>query len=172
MAGSTSKKVAIDRFDRERLRGYINPASYLLPGGVELLTESGTVVVVPYTEIRAVRFVKEFEADSDESQQQQFLARPKNEGLWVEVHYKDGTLQQGLIPNDLTLIEPLGLVLSPPNPAGNTQRLFVPRICLQAVEVLGVIGTKATRKRRKLADKSPDQIGLFDSGGDSGEGAG
>ncbi len=172
MAGSTSKKVTIERFDREKLHGYVNPASYLLPGGVELLTESGTVVVVPYSEIRIVRFVKDFEAIGGEGNQQVFLTRPKSEGLWIELHYKDGTIQQGLVPNDLCALEPLGLTLSPPNSMGNSQRLFVPRAVLQSIEVLGVIGTKATRGRRKSAVREGAQIGLFDTpdapGGQSG----
>ena len=41
MAGSTTKKVLIRRFDREALTGFVNAQSYLQPAGVELLSPSG-----------------------------------------------------------------------------------------------------------------------------------
>ena len=62
MAGSTAKKVLIRRFDREPLTGFVHAYTYLQPGGVELLTPSGTLSVVPYSEIKVVCFVKDFDS--------------------------------------------------------------------------------------------------------------
>ena len=36
LAGSTTKKVLIRRFDREPMAGYVHPQTYLRPNGVEL----------------------------------------------------------------------------------------------------------------------------------------
>ena len=38
LGGSTNKKVLVSRFDRERASGFVNPQSYLLAEGMELMT--------------------------------------------------------------------------------------------------------------------------------------
>ena len=48
MAGSTTKKAVLQRFDKESLAGYVNPVSYLQPTGVELLSAQGNATNVPY----------------------------------------------------------------------------------------------------------------------------
>jgi hypothetical protein len=67
---------------------------------------------------------------------------------------------QGVMPNNLLQVEPHGFTVIPPDSAGNVQRVFVPRAALQAVEVLGVVGSPLNRRKAKPATK--DQIGLFD----------
>ena len=62
MAGSTTKKVQVWRFDRETLTGFVNPVTYLTDSGIELLTLAGNVIVAKYPEIKAVFFVREFES--------------------------------------------------------------------------------------------------------------
>ena len=89
MAGSTTKKAVIRRFDREPLAGYINPASYLQLTGIELLSEQGNVATVPYEEIKTVSFVREFDG-TDDTARRVFNTRPKMEGLWVRMHFRDG----------------------------------------------------------------------------------
>ena len=51
MASSTSKKALIRRYDRETLAGYVNPASFVQPEGVELISEDGRISLVPFGEI-------------------------------------------------------------------------------------------------------------------------
>jgi hypothetical protein len=60
LAGSTNKKVVIRRFEREPLQGFVNPQTYLCPGGIELLSQSGAIVLVPYEEVKAAYFVRDF----------------------------------------------------------------------------------------------------------------
>ena len=62
MAGSTTKKVQIWRFDRETLTGFANPVTYLTEAGVELLTLAGNVIIAKYSEVKAVFFVREFDS--------------------------------------------------------------------------------------------------------------
>ena len=57
MASSTSKKVVVQRFEREPLPGFVNPSTWLTPDGVELLTVAGAVSIVPYRDVRIVFFV-------------------------------------------------------------------------------------------------------------------
>ena len=51
----------VQRFEREALAGFVNPATYVTPAGVELFQLSGTVVLVPYPELKAVHFVRDFQ---------------------------------------------------------------------------------------------------------------
>ena len=75
MPASTTKKALIRRYERETLAGYVNPASFLRPEGVELLSDQGHASIVPYPEIKLVAFVKEFEGAA-EPQRQVFQTRP------------------------------------------------------------------------------------------------
>lgn len=158
MAGSTTKKAVLRRFDKESLAGYVNPVSYLQPGGIELLSAQGNIATVPYEEIKIVAFVREFE--SPEPERQTFFTRPKTEGLWVSLRFRDGELMEGMMTNNLLQSDPYGFTLIPPDSYGNRQKVFVPRAALQSIEVLGVVGSPLNRRKSKSAPK--EQIGLFD----------
>ena len=159
MAASTTKKALIRRYDRETLSGYVNPASFLQAVGVELLSDQGHASIVPYPEIKLVAFVKEFEGAA-EPERQVFQTRPKMAGLWVNLRFRDGGVLEGIIPNDLMLLEGSGFTVIPPDSFGNRQRVWAPRVSLVAVEVLGVVGSPLRKRKGKPAPK--EQIGLFD----------
>ncbi len=161
MAASTSKKVTIIRFDREPLAGYVNPAVFLQPAGVELLTAAGAVISVPYAEVKSVRFVKEFPSGKGIPERQAFQTRPKSEGLWVRMHFRDGDCLEGILPNNLLQLESSGFTVAPPE-TSNTQKVYVPRTALAGIQVLGVIGSPLSRKRTKAAAERR-QIGLFET---------
>ncbi len=160
MAGSTSKKVRISRFEREPLLGYVNSLTYLRPGGVELLTPDGNYSVVPYDEVKAVQFVKDFEPPDPASERKVFSTRPKMDGLWVRVKFRDGEVMDGILANNLLLVESQGFTVVPPDPYSNNQRLFLPRAALTELQVLGVVGSPLRRRKPKPVPK--EQIGLFD----------
>ncbi len=160
MAASTTKKAVLRRYDREPLAGYVNPLTYLQPAGVELLSEQGNLSTVPYDEIKTVAFVRDFET-SREPGRRVFLTRPKMEGLWASFRFRDGDVMEGIVPNNLLQLEHYGFTVIPPDPYGNIQRLFVPRLSLQSVEVLGVIGSPLKRRKAKAKPASKEQIELF-----------
>jgi hypothetical protein len=153
------KKAVVRRFDREPLAGYINPVSYLQLTGVELLSAQGNVTIIPYQEIKTVSFVRDFDA-SPEMGRRLFNTRPKMEGLWVRLELRDGEVMEGVIPNNLLQLETAGFTVIPPDPYSNQQRVFVPRMALRAVEVLGVVGSPLKKRKPKPATK--EQIGLFE----------
>jgi hypothetical protein len=160
LAGSTSKKVVIRRFEREPLAGFVNPRTYLLPDGVELLTQAGAVSVLPYAEVKAVCFVRDFAQQEDELASRLFQARPKTEGLWVRMRFLDNELMDGLLPNNLLQLEPFGFTVVPPNPSSNNQRIFVPRSALREFQVLGVVGSPLRPRKRKPLPKT--QMEMFE----------
>ena len=160
MAGSTNKKVVIRRFERESVAGVVNPGTYLRPAGVEVLTQSGSVVVIPYAEIKAVCFVRDFGSSESPAGPRLFQARPKTEGLWVRMRLLDGELMDGLLPNNLLQLEPFGFTVIPPNPSSRNQRVFVPRSALLEFHVLGVVGSPLRPRRRKPLPKT--QMEMFE----------
>lgn len=158
LAGSTNKKVVIRRFERESLQGYVNPQTYLCPGGIELLSLTGTILLVPYTEVKVAFFVRDF--GLSEPEHRLFNTRPKINGIWVRMRLRDGDLMDGILPNDLMNLEPFGFTLVPPNPSSNNQKMFIPRAALAEAQVLGVVGSPL--RPRKPKPKPKEQIELFE----------
>ena len=159
MAGSTTKKAVIQRYQREPLAGYVNPVTYLQPGGVELLLAQGDVINVPYEEIKTVAFVRDFE-DSGPAERRTFYTRPKMEGLWVSFQFRDGEILEGVMANNLLQLEDYDFTISPPDPYSNHQRIFIPKAAVRRVEVLGVVGSPLKKRKARIVPK--EQIGLFD----------
>jgi hypothetical protein len=159
LAASTTKKAVVHRFDREPLYGYVNPVSFLQPGGVELLTVEGNISAVSYGDIKTIAFVRDF-SPSDQPERRVFQTRPKMEGLWVILQFRDGDALEGIMPNNLLQVEHYGFTIVPPDSSSNQQRIFAPREALRAVEVLGVVGSPLNRRKAKPGAK--EQIGLFD----------
>lgn len=146
------------RFDRENLTGFVNIFSYLQPNAIELLTPEGALVLLPYNDVKSVCFVKDFEAEAES--RRVFMTRPKLEGLWVRMVFRDGEVLDGILPNNLLAWEIAGFTVTPPEPDANNQRVFVPRSALKSIQVLGVVGSPL-RPKRKKAGPAPDQPTLF-----------
>lgn len=146
------------RFDREVLPGFINLATYLQPQGVELLSRDGTVSLIPFRQVKAVCFVKDWDGETVFNERREFLGRPKNAGLWIRVRFRDNDVLEGTVANDLLQVESAGVTFVPPEANGNTQRVFSPREALTAVAVLGVVGSPL---RRKKPPAPIEQIQLF-----------
>jgi hypothetical protein len=124
-----------------------------------VLSADGHLTTVPYADLKTVSFVRDFDA-TGEAVRRVFNTRPKIEGLWLSLEFRDGEAIEGILPNDLLQLEPLGFMLVPPDPSSNTQRVFAPRVALRSAQILGVVGSPLRRKRAKTAPK--EQIGLFD----------
>jgi hypothetical protein len=158
LAGSTTKKAIIRRYEREPLAGYLNPISFLQPAGVEVLSADGNATTVPYAEIKFIAFVRDFE-HGDRLERSTFQTRPKMEGLWVRLHFRDDAVMEGVMPNNLLQIEHYGFSVVPPDSFSNQQRVFVPRESLKAVEVLGVVGSPLKRKPKAGAKEQGELFG-------------
>ena len=159
MSPSTTKKVFIRRFEREPVSGFASPQHYLQPNGIEILTQDGTTLMLAYREVKWVAFVREFPVAGAPEDRKVFHTRPKMEGLWVRLLFRDHDLMEGILPNNLLQIDPFGFSFVPPDPFSNNQRIFVPREALRDIHVLGVVGGKAARSKKP---ETKDQIKLFE----------
>jgi len=155
---STHKKVVVRKMDRDSVSGYVAPSQFIQEGKLELLNTSGTVISIDLREVKGVYFVREF-GDSESLTRKTFPSRPRSEGLWVRLRFKDSEVLEGLMPTDLAQTMPEGFLISPPDQRSNTQRIFVPRAALESLTVLAVIGA-ARRQRRGAQDQR--QVPMFE----------
>jgi hypothetical protein len=140
---STHKKVIVRKMDRDSVSGYVAPSQFVNEGKLELLNTAGTVIAMDLREIKGVYFVREF-GDSESLTRKTFTSRPRSEGLWVRLRFKDNEVLEALMPADLTQALPEGFLVNPPD----------------QLTVLAVIG--ATRRRRRGAADDQRQVPLFE----------
>ena len=79
------------------------------------------------------------------------LSAPPDPGthgtFWLRMTLTDGEELEGLAANDRSLVGGAGLLLTPPDTRSNTQRIFVPRLAIQTLEVVSLIGAASRRAR-------------------------
>ena len=143
------------------MAGFVNPQTYLTAEGVEVLTPGGSVARLPYGDVKAVCFVRDFAGPDPGPERRIFATRPKSEGLWVRMKFRDGEELDGLLANDLLKMNSYGFTVTPPDPSSRNQRLFVPRAALEGFLVLGVVGSPL-RRAAKPKPAVQDQIKLFE----------
>ena len=146
----------IELDDRTALRGFLNPARLAGAETLDLLTPKGEHEEVPVAKVRAVYFVRDLHEEFA-PERKAFLNRPKLDGLWVKVRFRDNATLEGVIPNDLLTLLDNGLHLSPPDFNSNTDRIYIPRSAIAELTVLGVVGVA----RRKPAAAAAAQPRLF-----------
>ena len=73
----------------------------------------------------------------------------------MRLKFRDNDSIEGVVPNDLLSLLDRGVQITPPDIHGITLRIFIPRIALSEMTVLGVIGIA---RRKPVATVQP---GLF-----------
>jgi hypothetical protein len=163
---STYKKVVLRRLDNGLIKGFVDLASYLRPSGIEMLDREGRTVLVSLDDIKGIFFVREFEGNPQRSERKLFQSRPRLAGLWVQMTFKDNEVMEGLLPNNLAELNPLGFLVTPADLHSNNLKIFVPRTALSKIDVLGVIPDQRVRKisqrsRGTAGTTYEGQMGLF-----------
>jgi hypothetical protein len=148
----------VRKFSRDWQSGYVDLQSFVRDGRLEMLDSTGKVLTISLGEVKMMCFVREFLKGDDPERliRRSFTSRPRTPGLWLRMRLRDGEELEGLASNDVSLMEPDGIQIAPPDMRSNTQRIFVPRAALQSLEVVAVIHS-STRRRPEVAD----QEGLF-----------
>jgi hypothetical protein len=169
---SSRKKVVVRRFSPGPLWGYLPQTGLVIAGTtpmLDLLDLTGRAQPILLSDVKYVSYVRDFNIGDqtlpERLVRKTFLARPRTEGLWLRLQMRDGDHIEGLAPLDLTLAdgwtEDFGVHLVPPDIRANTQRLFVPRSAIDALEVVAVVTTPSRKKPpAAAADPQPDLFSM------------
>lgn len=154
------KPVIVRKFSRDWLAGYASAAVPEPSDELEMLDTAGKLVRVPWEAVKWVCYVRDFptsaadQANPERLLQRRFTVRPRTAGLWMRLVLNDGEELEGLASNDRSLVNGAGLLLVPPDMRSNTQRIFVPRMAIQTLEVVSLIG--AGRRRAAGVVQQPE----------------
>jgi hypothetical protein len=163
---SSRKKVVVRRFSGETVPGYLPISAFVRSGGsslvVDLLDLSGRILELSLKEIKTISYVRDFNlgdmVNPERLTRRSFLARPRNEGLWVRITFRSGDEFEGLAATDVSFIDGIaddyGLYLTPPDVRSNTQRIFVPRSAIAGLQLLAVVTNPS---RSKLAPRQSQE---------------
>lgn len=163
MSSSTAKRVVLYRFDRQPLEGIVNPAAFLLKGGVEFITLDGMLLSSGYGDFKALCFVSETSRSDLFSSHNLFERRPKVPGLWTRFVFRDGDRLDGILSHNLLEWPESGFFVIPPRAGANRQRVFIPRAALSATELRGVVGVSPAAASRKPKGRGrEDQLTMFE----------
>ena len=159
---STHKKVVVLLSDRKALKGYVSPAALGHSDAIDLLTLDGEHESIALRDVKAIYFVREFK-DPIEPERKTFLSRPKLDGLWVRLRFRDEDSMEGIVANNLLDLLDVGVHLTPPDLHGNVLYMFIPRSSLSEMKVLGVVGVarRSPRATRGIGAVLGAQSKLF-----------
>jgi hypothetical protein len=159
-AASTLKKVVVLLSDKSAINGYLSAARLGQTETFDLLTQDGEHREISLSDVRSVYFVREF-TNNYEPERKAFLSRPKLDGLWVRMKFRDNDVLEGVVPNDLLMMLDSGVHITPPDLHGDTLRMFIPRSALTEMKVLGVVGIARRKPAAAAAAAGAAQPRLF-----------
>jgi len=151
--GSIRKPVIVRKFSRDWVAGYAGAGFDRHAPSLELLDASGKTLNLEWEAVKWICYVRDLpSAGSDRNNPERllhrrFAVRPRSAGLWLHLTLNDGDEIEGLAANDRSLVDGAGLMLTPPDTRSNTQRIYIPRLAIQALEVISLIGAGRHRKR-------------------------
>ncbi len=153
------KKVVLRNFSNELAWGYLPQCGFLRNNEITYMATDGRLTPFPLKNLKRIAYVRDFnledKLDPERIGRLTFAARPRGDGVWLRLTFRDEEILEGLSTLDLAFADSLlndhGLFLTPPDPRSNTLRLFVPRVALQSIETLGYV----TAPSRRLAPSQP-----------------
>ena len=160
--------MVVRRFSRDWFAGYADQALGENRAELEILDATGKVLRLDWEQVKWVCYVRELPGASSDSSnperllQRRFAVRPRTAGVWLRMTLNDGEELEGLAANDVSLVNGAGLLLTPPDTRSNTQRIYVPRQAIQALEVVSLIGISARKRAEKI--EQPELFGNGEQG--------
>lgn len=158
------KPVIVRKFSRDWCAGYADAGFAQNAAELEILDLTGKVLRIAWEQVKWVCYVRDFPAGEQSNPERllhkRFAIRPRTAGLWLRMTLADGEELEGLAANDRSLVDGVGLLLTPPDTRSNTQRIYVPRQAIQTLEVVSLIGA-AGRKRTAATIPGTEQPDLF-----------
>jgi len=150
----SQKKVIVRCFNTPAVSGYMPAYNFLESNVIALMDTAGRAILFPINEIKWIAYVRDFNTgdlvDPERIGRRTFPARPRAEGLWLHLTFRDGEVLQGLAPLDIAFLDGIvtdhGLTITPPDLRSNTQRIYVPRCALTGLDLLGVVTSAGSRR--------------------------
>ena len=164
---SGRKPVIVRKFSRDWTAGYARAYFGQDSAELEVLDLGGKVLQVPWSAVKWVCYVRDLpgvaadQANPERLMHKRFAVRPRTAGVWLRMTLADGDELEGLAANDRSLVDGAGLLLTPPDMRSNTQRIYVPRQAIHTLEVVGLIGAPAARRRPIPGPTLEEQPELF-----------
>jgi len=163
------KKVIVRLFGGEAanppapVAGYLPASGFIEAGNVALMDPGGRVISFVLRDIKWIAYVRDFNTgdalEPERLGRKTFPARPRSEGLWLRMSFRDGDELEGLAGLDITFLDSIvtdaGLMVAPPDARSNTQRVYVPRSALTGLELLGLVTSAAKRKAATKPAREP-----------------
>ena len=169
---SGRKPVIVRKFSRDWFAGYAGAEFGQKAAELEILDLSGKVLRIGWEQVKWVCYVRDFpsgtpshgvdQENPERLLRKHFALRPRTAGLWLRLTLVDGDELEGLAGNNRSLVDGAGLLLIPPDTRSNTQRIYVPRQAIQALEVVSLVGA-GSRKRAEPIKGIEEQADLFGS---------
>src|SRR5271157_4080531 len=161
---SQRKPVIVRKFSRDWYAGYAGISFGQDAAELEILDLTGKVLRIGWEQVKWVCYVRDLPAGESANPERllhkRFAIRPRTAGLWLRMTLADGEELEGLAANDRSLVEGVGLLLTPPDTRSNTQRIYVPRQAIQTLEVVSLIGA-ASRKKAQADERGTAQPEWF-----------
>ncbi len=158
--GPLRKPVIVRKFSRDWCAGYAGADLGQHTTALEILDLSGKVLCIGWDAVKWVCYVRDFpageQANPERLLQKRFAVRPRTPGLWLRMTLTDGDELEGLAVNDRSLVDGIGLMLTPPDTRSNTQRIYVPRQSIQTLEVMALIGAGRRGTAVRQAEAQPE----------------
>jgi hypothetical protein len=101
-------------------------------------TINGRSVTVPVDTLKALFFVKSLEGDAGYAETKFFNPAPQIGGLWVHLTFSDGESTEGIVANNISLVNDAGFLMKPPDPQSNNHAVYVMKSALAEFRVVGV----------------------------------
>ena len=169
---AAQKKVIVRTFAATLAWGYLPQGGFARSTGIDLMAVDGRISTIIINEIKTISYVRDFNLDDsldpERIGRKSFPARPRGDGVWIKLSFRDDDCMEGLATFDLNFVDSMledgGIFMRPPDARANTQRVFVPRAALSSLEVLGFVTAPSKRLSAKLADPQTleTQTKLFD----------
>lgn len=157
------KKVVVRLFNAGAISGYLPASGFAGGDNLVLMDPGGTAISFLFIDIKLIAYVRDFNTndtvDPERLGRRNFPARPRAEGLWLRMTFRDGETLEGLADLDIAFLDSIvndrGLFVTPPDARSNAQRVYVPRTALSGLELLGVVTSAAQRKAATKPAREP-----------------
>ena len=89
---SLQKKVILRLVPGDVLHGYLPASGFVQQGEISYLNLQGRLAAVPLSDIKMICYVRDFNLtdlrNPERLQRRSFLSRPRTEGLWVRITFR------------------------------------------------------------------------------------